>query len=116
MEDKVDRKLHVGIVGHCWYHVYVTRGRYGIMGLEEEYPKYARRLRIVTVTSILALFSVMVAPSSVSFAYAQSTIPPQINALKSEIQILRAQLSQLASAQSLSVFTKVGQVVTIHPG
>ena len=86
------------------------------------------------MTSILALFSVMVAPSSASFAYAQSKIPgfgsppatgtstqiqdlqSQVNALKSEIQTLSAQLSQLASAQSLSVFTKVGQVVTIHPG
>ena len=86
------------------------------MGLEEEYPKFARRLRIVTVTSILAWFSLMVTPSSVSFAYAQSTIPTQVNALKSEIQTLRAQLSQLATAQSLSVFTEVGPLVTIHPG
>ena len=40
-------------------------------------------------------------------------LPAKVNALKSEIQTLRA---QLASAQSLSVFTKVGQLVTIHPG
>lgn len=131
MEDKVDRKT---ALGHCRYHVYVTGHRYGIMGLEEDYPKLARRLRIVTVTSILALFSLMVASSSASFAHAQSTspgfgsphatvtstqiqdLPAQVNALKSEIQTLRAQLSQLASAQSLSVFTKVGPVVTIHPG
>jgi len=104
------------------------------MGLEEDYPKFARRLGIVTVTSILALFILMVTPSSASFTYAQSTIPglgsppatvtstpvqnlpAQVNALKSEIQTLRAQLSQLATAQSLSVFTEVGPLVTIHPG
>ena len=62
-------------VGHCRYHVYVTGPRYGIMELKEDYPKFARRLRIVTVTSMLTLFSLMVAPSSASFAYAQSKIP-----------------------------------------
>jgi hypothetical protein len=101
---------------------------------EKNYPIFARRLRIVTATSILALFSLMVAPSSASFAYAQSTnpgfgsphatgtstqlqdLPTQVNALKSEIQTLRAQLSQSASAQSLSVFTESPSGVTIEPG
>jgi hypothetical protein len=119
----------------CRYHVYVTGHGYGIMGLEEEdYPKFTRRLRIVTATAILVLFSMMVAPSGASFAYAQSTnpgfgsppatgtstqiqdLPTQVNALKSEIQTLRAQLSQLASAQSLSVFTEVGPSLKIEPG
>jgi hypothetical protein len=104
------------------------------MGKEEDYPKFTRRLRIVTATSILALFSMMIAPSSASFAYAQSTnpgfgsppatgtniqiqdLPTEVNALKSEIQTLRAQLSQLASAQSLSVFTESPPFVNVEPG
>jgi hypothetical protein len=121
------------VVLHFTFNVYVTGRRYGIMR-KENYPKFARRLRIVTATSILALFSLMVAPSIASFAHAQSAIPglspasvtgtstdiqalkDQVNTLKSVIQTLRAQLSQLATVQSLSVFTEVGQTLSIKPG
>jgi hypothetical protein len=121
------------IVGHCTYKVYVAGRRHGNMR-KENYSKFARGLRIVTATSILALFSFNVAPSSASFAYAQSTnpgfgsphatvtstqvqdLPAQVETLKGAVRTLTAQLSQLASAQSLSIFTKVGQVVTVHPG
>jgi hypothetical protein len=101
---------------------------------KENYPKFARRLLIVTATSALALFGLMVAPSIASFAHAQSAVPglssaptsvtstdiqalkDQVNTLKSVIQTLRAQLSQLATVQSLSVFTEVGQTLSIKPG
>ena len=121
------------VVLHCTFNVYVTGRRYGIMR-KENYPKFARRLRIVIATSILALFGLMVAPSSASFAHAQSAVPglssaptsvtstdiqalkDQVNTLKSVIQTLRTQLSQLATAQSLSVITEVGQTLSIKPG
>src|SRR6478609_10026395 len=101
---------------------------------KENYPRFARRLRIVTATSILALFSLMVAPSSASFAYAQpatpglgsksasvtstdiQTLKDQVNTLKSVIQTLRDQLSRLATAQSISVVPVVGPTVRIPPG
>jgi hypothetical protein len=121
------------VVLHFTLNVYVTGRRYGIMR-KENYSKCARRLRIVTATSILALFSLMVAPSIANFAHAQSAVPglgsasvtatstdiqalkDQVNTLKSVIQTLRIQLSQLATAQSLSVFTEVGQTLNIKPG
>ena len=121
------------VVLHFTLNVYVTGRRYRIMR-KEDYSKCARRLRIVTATSMLALFSLMVAPSIANFAHAQSAIPglgstsvtatstdiqalkDQVNTLKSVIQTLRIQLSQLATAQSLSVFTEVGQTLRINPG
>ena len=55
------------------------------------YTRFAKRLRIVTMTSMIALFSLMVVvPNSTGFAYAQST--------SAQIQALLAQVSKLKSA------------------
>jgi hypothetical protein len=93
------------------------------------YPRFAKRLRIVTMTSMIALFSLMVVvPNGASFAYAQSTsaqiqaLLAQVSKLKSAVQAQSTQISQLSAAlragagPSLSIVTKTGPVVTVPAG
>ena len=93
------------------------------------YPRFAKRLRIVTMTSIIALFSLMVVvPNIAGFAYAQSTsaqmqsLLAQVSKLKSTVQAQSTQISQLSAAlragagPSLSIVTKMGPLVTVPPG
>jgi hypothetical protein len=93
------------------------------------YPRFAKRLRIVTMTSMIALFSLMVVvPISTGFAYAQSTsaqiqaLLAQVSKLKSAVQAQSTQISQLSAAlrsgagASLSIVTKIGPGVTVPPG
>jgi hypothetical protein len=91
------------------------------------YPKFARRLRIFTMTSIIALFSLMVVPNSTGVTYAQTTsaqiqaLLTQVSTLKSAVQAQSTQISQLSAAlragavPSLSVETKLGPLVTVPP-
>ena len=93
------------------------------------YPRSAKRLRIVTMTSMIALFSLMVVvPISTGFAYAQSTsaqiqaLLAQVSKLKSAVQAQSTQISQLSAAlragagSSLSIVTKTGPGVTVPAG
>ena len=95
------------------------------------YTRFAKRLRIVTMTSMIALFSLMVVvPNGASFAYAQSTstsaqiqaLLAQVSKLKSAVQAQSTQISQLSAAlragagSSLSIVTVNGPVVTVPPG
>jgi hypothetical protein len=93
------------------------------------YPRFAKRLRIVTMTSMIALFSlIVVVPISTGFAYAQSTsaqiqaLLAQVSKLKSAVQAQSTQISQLSAAlragvgPSLSIVTKMGPGVTVPPG
>ena len=93
------------------------------------YPRFAKRLRIVIMTSMIALFSLMVVVlNGASFAYAQSTsaqiqaLLAQVNTLKSALQAQSTQISQLSTAlragagPSLSIVTVNGPVVTVPPG
>ena len=76
------------------------------------------------MTSMIALFSLMVVvPNSAGFAYAQSTsaqiqaLLAQVSKLKSAVQAQSTQISQLSAAlragagPSLSIVTKTGPVV-----
>ena len=93
------------------------------------YPRFAKRLRIVTMTSMIALFSLMVVVANgASFAYAQSTsaqiqsLLAQVSKLKSAVQAQSTQISQLSAAlragagPSLSIITQMGPGVTVPPG
>ena len=93
------------------------------------YPRFAKRLRIVIMTSMIALFSLMVVvPNITGFAYAQSTsaqiqaLLAQVSKLKSAVQAQSTQISQLSAAlragagPSLSIVTKIGPVVTVPAG
>ena len=86
-------------------------------------------MRIVTITSMIALFSLMVVvPISTGFAYAQSTsaqiqaLLAQVSKLKSALQAQSTQISQLSAAlrsgagSSLSIVTKTGPGVTVPAG
>ena len=81
------------------------------------------------MTSMIALFSLMVVvPISTGFAYAQSTsaqiqaLLAQVSKLKSAVQAQSTQISQLSAAlragagPSLSIVTKTGPVVTVPAG
>jgi hypothetical protein len=79
------------------HNAYLKERRYGIMN-KKYYPRFAKRLRIVTMTSMIALFSLMVVvPNGASFA--------QLSAA------LRA-----GAGPSLSIVTKMGPVVTVPAG
>jgi hypothetical protein len=93
------------------------------------YPRFAKRLRIVTMTSMIALFSlIVVVPNITGFAYAQSTsaqiqaLLAQVSKLKSAVQAQSTQISQLSAAlraragPSLSIVTKIGPGVTVPAG
>ena len=93
------------------------------------YPRFAKRLGIVTMTSMIALFSLLVVgPNIAGFAYAQSTsaqiqsLLAQVSKLKSAVQAQSNQISQLSAAlragagPSLSTVTKIGPVVTVPAG
>jgi hypothetical protein len=95
------------------------------------YPRFTKRSRIVTMTSMIALFSLMmVVANGASFAYAQSTstsaqiqaLLAQVSKLKSAVQAQSTQISQLSAAlragagPSLSIVTKIGPVVTVPAG
>jgi len=93
------------------------------------YPRFTKRSRIVTMTSMIALFSLMVVVANgASFAYAQSTsaqiqaLLAQVSKLKSAVQAQSTQISQLSAAlragagSSLSIVTKTGPGVTVPPG
>ena len=99
------------------------------MNNKNYYPRFAKRLRIVTLTSMIALFSLMVVvPNIAGFAYAQSTsaqiqaLLAQVNKLKSAVQAQSTQISQLSAAlragagPSLSIITQTGPGVTVPPG
>jgi hypothetical protein len=89
------------------------------------YPRFEKRLRIFTMTSIIALFSLMVVPNSTGVTYAQTAsghitaLLTQLGILKSEVQAQSTQISKLSAAlrlgalPSLAVVTKV---VTVPPG
>ncbi len=80
------------------------------------------------MTSIIALFSLMVVPNSTGVTYAQTTntqiqaLLTQVNILKSAVQAQSTQISQLSAAlragavPSLAVVTKLGPLVTLPPG
>src|SRR6185437_3487342 len=93
------------------------------------YRRFATRLRIVTMTSMIALFSlIVVVPISTGFAYAQSTsaqiqsLLAQVSKLKSTVQAQSTQISQLSAAlragvgPSLSIVTETGPVVIVPAG
>src|ERR1041384_8454860 len=93
------------------------------------YTRFAKRLRIVRMTSMIALFSLMVVvPNIAGFAYAQSTsaqiqaLLAQVSKLKSVVQAQSTQISQLSAAlrsgagASLSIVTETGPVVTVPAG
>ncbi len=92
------------------------------------YPRFEKRLRIFTMTSIIALFSLMVVPNSTGVTYAQTAsghitaLLTQLGILKSEVQAQSTQISKLSAAlrlgevPSLAVVTKVGPLVTVPPG
>jgi hypothetical protein len=92
------------------------------------YPRFEKRLRIFTKTSIIALFSLMVVPNSTGVTYAQTAsghitaLLTQLGILKSEVQAQSTQISKLSAAlrlgavPSLAVVTKVGPLVTVPPG
>ena len=93
------------------------------------HPRFAKRLRIVTMTSMIALFSLMVVvPNIAGFAYAQSTsaqiqsLLAQVSKLKSTVQAQSTQISQLSAAlragagPSLSIITQTGPGFTVPPG
>ncbi|MGB8036339.1 MAG: hypothetical protein WCF03_21185 [Nitrososphaeraceae archaeon] len=105
------------------HNAYLKERRYGIMN-KKYYPRFAKRLRIVIMTSMIALLSLMVVvPNSTGFAYAQSTsaqiqaLLAQVSKLKSTVQAQSTQISQLSAALragaglSLSIVTKTGPVV-----
>jgi len=91
------------------------------------YPRFAGRLRIFTMTSIIALFSLIVIPNSTGVTYAQTTstqiqaLLAQVNILKSAVQAQNAQISQFlatlraGAGPSLTVETKLGPIVTVTP-
>jgi hypothetical protein len=96
---------------------------------EKYYPIFAKRLRIFTMTSMIALFSLMVVvPNIAGFAYAQSTsaqiqsLLAQVSKLKSAVQAQSTQISQLSAAlragagPSLSIITQTGPGVTVPAG
>jgi hypothetical protein len=93
------------------------------------YPRFTKRSRIVTMTSMIALFSLMVVVANgASFAYAQSTsaqiqaLLAQVSKLKSAVQAQSTQISQLSAAlragagPSLSIVTETGPVVIVPAG
>ena len=93
------------------------------------YTRFAKRLRIVTLTSMIALFSLMVVvPNIAGFAYAQSTsaqiqsLLAQVSKLKNAVQAQSTQISQLSAAlragagPSLSIVTETGPVVIVPAG
>jgi hypothetical protein len=99
----------------------------GIMN-NKYYPRFTRRLRIVTMTSMIALVSLMVVPISTGVTYAQTTnaqiqaLLSQVSILKSALQAQSTQISQMSAAlragagPSLSAVTKQGPVVILPPG
>jgi len=95
------------------------------------YPRFTKRSRIVTMTSMIALFTlIVVVPISTGFAYAQSTstsaqiqaLLAQVSKLKSAVQAQSTQISQLSAAlragagSSLSIVTETGPVVIVPAG
>ncbi|NAL77967.1 hypothetical protein [Nitrososphaera sp. AFS] len=92
------------------------------------YPRFEKRLRIFTMTSIIALFSLLVVPNSTGVTYAQTAsghitaLLTQLGILKSEVQAQSTQISKLSAAlrlgavPSIVVVTKVGPLVTVPPG
>src|ERR1044072_7285756 len=103
----------------------------GLIMNKKYYPRFTKRSRIVTMTSMIALFSlIVVVPISTGFAYAQSTstsaqiqaLLAQVSKLKSAVQAQSTQISQLSAAlragagSSLSIVTETGPVVIVPAG
>src|SRR6476646_6934565 len=93
------------------------------------YSRFTKRSRIVTMTSMIALFSLMVVVANgASFAYAQSTsaqiqaLLAQVSKLKSAVQAQSTHISELSAAlragagPSLSIVTETGPVVIVPAG